>query len=150
MLPHILTLNIGSSIMILWNLNSTWLCNGTKVFVKKLMPKGEDVLIQLISMIPTELLFTFKWLKFPGQSLHLVWLNLESPCFCMVNYMLPATEFELQNTLYMNTKNQKPKNNENISFNYYNFYSHKYCVLTWIITKNVYYQFITIPVMGSY
>ncbi|XP_074096810.1 ATP-dependent DNA helicase pif1-like [Cotesia typhae] len=103
--PHKLTLKIGSTILLLRNLNTPKLCNGTRLAIKQLLPnlikatiiigkfKG-DVLIPRIPMIPTDLPFTFKRLQFPirlafamtinkaqGQSLQVTGLNLSSPCF---------------------------------------------------------------------
>ncbi|CAF1621204.1 unnamed protein product, partial [Didymodactylos carnosus] len=74
---HNLLLKVGSSIMLLRNLDAPRLCNGTRLCVKSLMPhvieatiltgcaKGEDVFIPRISMIPTDMPFEFKRLQFP-------------------------------------------------------------------------------------
>ncbi|GFW06033.1 ATP-dependent DNA helicase [Trichonephila clavipes] len=104
--PHVLTLKIGVPIMLLRNINSPRLCNGTRLSVKQMMNnvieatiltgkfKGEDVLLPRIPMIPTDMPFEFKRLQFPvrlafamtinkaqGQSLQVCGLNLENPCF---------------------------------------------------------------------
>lgn len=70
--PHILTLKVGSPVMLIRNLNPPKLRNGTRLTIKKLTPnlieatiitgkfKGEDVLIPRISMITNDLSFEFK------------------------------------------------------------------------------------------
>ncbi|CAH1115442.1 unnamed protein product [Psylliodes chrysocephalus] len=75
--PHNLQLKIGSVIIMLRNINQPRLCNGTRLAVKKLMNnvieatilkgkyKGEDVLIPRIPLIPNDMPFDFKRLKFP-------------------------------------------------------------------------------------
>ncbi|GBP96626.1 ATP-dependent DNA helicase PIF6 [Eumeta japonica] len=104
--PHVLTLKIGVSIILLRNINPPRLCNGIRLSVKKMMNKvieatiliekfkDEDVLLPRIPMIPTDMPFEFKRLMFPlrlvfamtinkarGQSLQVCGLNLENPCF---------------------------------------------------------------------
>ena len=75
--PHSLVLKVGSSIMLLRNLDAPRLCNGTRLCVKSLMPhvieatiltccaKGEDVFIPRIPMVPNYMAFEFKRLQFP-------------------------------------------------------------------------------------
>ncbi|KAJ8893845.1 hypothetical protein PR048_006446 [Dryococelus australis] len=100
--PHVLTLKIGVSIILLRNINPPCLCNGTRLSVKKMMNniieaavlkgkfKGENVLLPRIPMIPTDIPFEFKRLQFPvrlafaiainkvqGQSLQVCGLNLD-------------------------------------------------------------------------
>ncbi|XP_075425538.1 uncharacterized protein LOC142465468 [Ascaphus truei] len=104
--PHHLRLKVGSPIMLLRNLHTPNLCNGTRLCIKTLMPnlieatiltgnaKGQDVFIPRIPLIPTDMPFTFKRLQFPiklafaitinkaqGQSIKCTGINLESPCF---------------------------------------------------------------------
>ncbi|XP_017482837.1 PREDICTED: uncharacterized protein LOC108371742, partial [Rhagoletis zephyria] len=75
--PHCLNLKVGSSIILLWNINAPKLCNGTRLAVKQLMAnlveatiltgkaKGEIVLIPRIPLITTDMTFGFKRLQFP-------------------------------------------------------------------------------------
>ncbi|CAI6359148.1 unnamed protein product [Macrosiphum euphorbiae] len=71
------TIQMGSIIIMLRNLNPPKLCNGTRLSVKKLMNnviqstiikgnfKGEEVLIPRIPIIPRDLPFQFKRIQFP-------------------------------------------------------------------------------------
>ncbi|CAF3843595.1 unnamed protein product [Rotaria sp. Silwood1] len=75
--PHNLRLKIGSSIMLLRNLDAPRLCNGIRLCLKTLMPhvieatimtgcaKGEDVFIPKIPLLPSDIPFEFTRLQFP-------------------------------------------------------------------------------------
>lgn len=61
-LAHYLELNFETSVILLQNLNSPNLCNGTRLQIKM---KNNSIIVAVISMIPTDLSFQYKHLKFP-------------------------------------------------------------------------------------
>jgi ATP-dependent DNA helicase PIF1 len=104
--PHRLSLKVGSRIILLRNLDPPKLCNGTRLYVKKMLAnaieatiltgkgEGETVSISRIPLIPKDHPFTFKRLQFlvrlafvisinklQGQSIKYCGVNFRSPCF---------------------------------------------------------------------
>ncbi|KAG5868259.1 hypothetical protein JTB14_016412 [Gonioctena quinquepunctata] len=102
--PHIIFLKIGTTIILLRNLNPPKLRNGTRLQVKTLRRniieatiftgkyERETVLIPRIPLIPSGYRFEFKRLQFQvsvcfainearGQSLKVVGVDLKSDCF---------------------------------------------------------------------
>ena len=134
---HNLRLKIGSSIMLLRNLDAPRLCNGTRLCVKTLMPhvieatimtgcaKGEDVFIPRIPLLPsdTDLPFQFTRLQFPvrlafamsinksqGQSLKVAGVNLETPCFSHGQLYVACSRVGTGKNLYLLAPDGKTKN----------------------------------------
>ncbi|CAF0786243.1 unnamed protein product [Rotaria sordida] len=133
--PHNLRLKIGSSIMLLRNLDAPRLCNGTRLCVKTLMPhvieatimtgcaKGEDVFIPKIPLLPSDIPFQFTRLQFPvrlafamsinkaqGQSLKVAGVNLETPCFSHGQLYVACSRVGTGENLYVFAPDGKTKN----------------------------------------
>jgi hypothetical protein len=133
--PHNLRLKIGSSIMLLRNLDAPRLCNGTRLCVKTLMPhvieatimtgcaKGEDVFIPRIPLLPSDMPFEFKRLQFPvrlafamsinksqGQSLKVAGVNLETPCFSHGQLYVACSRVGTGKNLYVFAPDGKTRN----------------------------------------
>ncbi|XP_025425057.1 uncharacterized protein LOC112693976 [Sipha flava] len=132
---HFLNLKVGSSIILLRNLNAPKLCNGTRLAVKRLMPnlieatiltgktKGEFALVPRIPLIPTDMPFEFKRLQFPvrlsfamsinkaqGQTLQVCGLDLEEPCFSHGQLYVACSRVGTPNCLFVYTPNGQTKN----------------------------------------
>ncbi|XP_059149801.1 uncharacterized protein LOC131936752 [Physella acuta] len=132
---HELTLKVGSPIILLRNLDPPKLCNGTRLSIKKMYShiieatimngsgKGEDVFIPRIPLIPTDLPFDFKRLQFPvqlafamtvnkaqGQSMSVVGVNLETPCFPHGQLYVACSRVGNPNNLFILTTEGKTKN----------------------------------------
>lgn len=133
--PHNLRLKIGTSIMLLRNLDAPRLCNGTRLCVKTLMPhvieatimtgcaKGEDVFIPRIPLLPSDMPFEFTRLQFPvrlafamsinksqGQSLKVAGVNLETPCFSHGQLYVACSRVGTGKNLYVFAPDGKTRN----------------------------------------
>ncbi|GBN70487.1 hypothetical protein AVEN_93937-1 [Araneus ventricosus] len=85
--PHMLNLKVGSSIMLLRNLDPPNLCKGTRLCVSKLMAniiqatiltgnnKGMSVFIPHIPLIPSDMPFEFKLFQFPVRLAFAITIN---------------------------------------------------------------------------
>lgn len=133
--PHVLTLKIGSPIILIRNLKPPQLCNGTRLIIKSLSKniieakissgkfKGEIVCIPKIPMITTDLMYEFKRLQFPirlafamsinksqGQTLQKVGINLDKNCFSHGQLYVACSRVGSPQNLHIYTPNHKTKN----------------------------------------
>ena len=133
--PHMLFLKVGVPIILLRNIDSPKLCNGTRLVIKKMMSRvleatiitgkyaGEDVFIPRIPLRPSNMPFNFKRLQFPvrvsfgmtinkaqGQSLKVVGLNLEDPCFGHGQLYVGCSRVGNEKDLHILAQNGRTKN----------------------------------------
>lgn len=113
--------------MLLRNRDPPKLCNGTRLTIKKMTPtvdNSEAVFIPKIPLIPSDIPFQFKRLKFPvklnfeicinkaqGQSLDVVGLKLTEPVFSLGQHYVRCSRVGNPNyyffKLYLTRKGQK-------------------------------------------
>ena len=132
---HSLKLKVGSPIILLRNLNSPTLCNGTRLCVKQLLnniieaeimvgkEKGKSVFIPRIPLISNELFICFKRLQFPvklaysmtinkaqGQTLKWRGVNLIEACFSHGQLYVACFRVGRSNHLFIYAPNNKTPN----------------------------------------
>ncbi|CAH1102888.1 unnamed protein product [Psylliodes chrysocephalus] len=131
---HCLKLKIGSPVILLRNLNSSKLCNGTRLCIKQLQnniieasimtgkEKGQTVFIPRIPLISNGLPFTFKRLQFPvklaysitvnkaqGQIFQYCGVDLKEPCFAHAHICRMLTSWIISTFIYLQSKQQNYK-----------------------------------------
>ena len=133
--PHLLRLKIWAPVILLRTLNPPILCNGTRLIVERMMPrvieatvvtgpgKGNNVFIPRIPLTPSDMPFQFKRLQFPinlcfamsinkaqGQTLKVVGVNLESPCFSHGQLYVACSRVGSHDNLHVLAKDGKTVN----------------------------------------
>ncbi|GBN18467.1 hypothetical protein AVEN_262557-1 [Araneus ventricosus] len=121
--------------MLLRNLDSPKLCNGTRLCVSKLTDnviqttiltgniKGDSVFILYIPLIPSDMPFEFKHLHFPvrlafaiainkaqEKYLKVAGINLETPCFSHCQLYVLCSRVGTPRNIYMCAPNGDTKN----------------------------------------
>lgn len=127
--PHHLQLKVASPIILPRNLNQPRLCNSTRLVIKKLMKNfieasvlngkflGENVLLPLIPMIPTDVPIEFKRVQFPirlaiAMTINKsVWgLDLANPCFSLRQLYVACSRVGKPSSLFVLAKDGITKN----------------------------------------
>ncbi|XP_029657713.1 ATP-dependent DNA helicase pif1-like [Octopus sinensis] len=107
---HTLKLKVGAPVVLLRNLESPRLCNGTRLVITNLMSniieatiltgknKGEDVYIPKIPIISDELPFRFKRLQFPLKLSFAMTINKsQGQTLKVIAYSLKFTDEDIEN-----------------------------------------------------
>lgn len=128
--PNVLTLKVGSPIILIRNLKPPQLCNGTRLIIKSLSKniiqakisngkfKGEIVCIPKIRMITTDLMFEFAIRlayamsinRSQGQTLQKVGINLDKNCFSHGQLYVACSRVGSPQNLHIYVPNYKTKN----------------------------------------
>lgn len=132
---HIIKLKVGVPIILMRNIQTPKLCNGTRLRITELKEnviianiltgcgKGESVIIPRIPIIPTDTIFQFKRTQFPiklafsftiskaqGQTLTTAGVNLEVPCFDHGQLYVACSRVSSSKNLYILAHNNKTNN----------------------------------------
>lgn len=132
---HCLKLKVGSPIILMRNLESPKLCNGTRLCIKQLLnniieakilsgkDKGNTVFIPRIPLISSDQSFSFKRLQFPiklaysmtinkaqGQTFKWCGINLSEPCFSHGQLYVACSRVGSPEHLFIYSPNNKATN----------------------------------------
>jgi ATP-dependent DNA helicase PIF1 len=129
------TLKTGCPVMLLRNIDPPKLCNGTRLIIRQMnnnvieatiltgQTKGQQVFLPRIPLIPSDCPMSFKPLQFPlhlsfamtinkaqRQSLKVVGLNLEYPCFSHGQFYVGCSRVSSTHNIFIHSSEARTRN----------------------------------------